>query len=192
MQVTIDRCIRRVYKNKKKKRLDLLQSYMDYYDLDSIWKLKFAMKQDRRNSSLVRKQKKKYIGINRCDLSIITITLLHKKELATMKPSTSMMSSPTSVAIAGRGTMDEAMANTSFSKVCLWTPKLKTQCCYNYKADECICHRQYKIEQRSQIQAPQLDIIIGLSEVRLHWQAFILYGLHKTTNIKDITVPKSL
>ena len=44
MQVTIDRCIRRVYKNKKKeKRLDLLQSYMDYYDLDSIWKLKLPM-----------------------------------------------------------------------------------------------------------------------------------------------------
>ena len=46
-----------------------------------------------------------------------------------MKPSTSMMSSPTSVAIAGRGTMDAAMANTSFSKV-----------------DECIRHCQYKID----------------------------------------------
>ena len=103
---------------------------------------------------------KKYIGINQCDLSIITITLLHKKELATMKPSTSMMSSPTSVATAARGTMDAVMANTSFSKVCLLTPKLKTQCCYDYKADECIRHRQYKIEQRSQIQAPQLDIRI--------------------------------
>ena len=97
---------------------------------------------------------KKNIGINQCDLSIITITLLHKKELATMKPSTSMMSSPTSVATAARGTMDAVMANTSFSKVCLLTPKLKTQCCYDYKADECIRHRQYKIEQRSQIQAP--------------------------------------
>jgi len=95
--------------------------------------------------------KEKNIGINQCDLSIITITLLHKKELATMKPSTSMMSSPTSVAAAARGTMDAVMANTSFSKVCLLTPKLKTQCCYHYKADECIPHRQYKIEQRSQI-----------------------------------------
>ena len=144
--------------------------------------IKTPDEQNRRNSSLVRKQKKKYIGINRCDLSIITITLLHKKELATMKPSTSMMSSPTSVAIAGRGTMDEAMANTSFSKVCLLTPKLKTQCCYHYKADECIPHRQYKIEQRSQIQAPQLDIRIWFSEARLHSQAFILYTPHKTTN----------
>ena len=68
-----------------------------------------------------------------------------------MKPSTSMMSSPTSVAAAARGTMDAVMANTSFSKVCLLTPKLKTQCCYDYKADECIRQRQYKIEQRSQI-----------------------------------------
>ena len=62
-------------------------------------------------------------------ISIITITLLHKKVLALMKPSTFMMSSSTSVAIAGRGTMDAAMASTSFSKVYLLTPELKTQRC---------------------------------------------------------------
>jgi len=66
-----------------------------------------------------------------------------------MEPSTSIMSSPTLVAIAGRDIMDAAMACTSFSKIYLLTPKLKTQCCYGYKADECIC--QYKIERRSQI-----------------------------------------
>lgn len=59
-----------------------------------------------------------------------------------MEPSTSMMSSPTLVmwAIVGRDTMDAAMACTSFSKVYLLTPKVKTQCCYGYKADECICN----------------------------------------------------
>ena len=62
-------------------------------------------------------------------ISIITITLLHKKELCIDETLNFMMLSPKLVAIPGRGTIYAVMASTSFSKVYLLTPKLKTQRC---------------------------------------------------------------
>ena len=62
-------------------------------------------------------------------ISIITITLLHKKELCIDETLNFMMLSPKLVAIPGRGTMCAVMASTSFSKLYLLTPKLKTQRC---------------------------------------------------------------
>ena len=107
----------------------MLQSYMDCCDSDSVWKLKFMMNRIEGTLHWYENKMKKWYAS--------WITRLYEKELASRKVSTSMMFSPTSLAIAGRGTMDASSSHgkcipqqdLSFN-ITSPTQKLKMQRCY--------------------------------------------------------------